>query len=68
MKSIGDVELITQFSFLLNTSYNAVFIRDFILHSTYNIDRIFVISAGIPVAWNKTIASNYSIKTLLSHE
>lgn len=65
--SMGHAAQLTEHSFLLVTEQNAVYIRDAIKNSPYDVDGIFVISADAPAAWRKVMADNDDIKTLL-HE
>lgn len=66
--SIGHTEQLSEHAFLLSSKESAVFIRDAIKNSPYDINRIFVANTGIPSAWRNLMAENSNIKYLFHEE
>lgn len=66
--SIGHTEQLSEHAFLLSSKESAVFIRDAIKNSPYDINRIFVANIGIPSAWRNLMAENSNIKYLFHEE
>ena len=66
--SIGHTEQLSEHAFLLSSKESAVFTRDAIKNSPYEINRIFVANAGIPSAWRNLMAENSDIKDLFHEE
>lgn len=67
MSSLGTTEQISEHAFLLYTDKTAIFIRDVIKNSPYDINRIFVASIALPAAWRNIMASSIDLKELF-HE
>lgn len=66
--SIWHTEQLSEHAFLLSSKESAVFIRDAIKNSPYDINRIFVANIGIPSAWRNLMAENSNIKYLFNEE
>ena len=66
--SIGQAEQLSEHAFLLVSKESAVFIRDAIKNSPYEVNRIFVANVGTPSAWRNLMADSLNIKELFHHE
>lgn len=66
--SIGRTEQLTPHSFILSAEQTAVYIRDAIKNSPYEITSIFVSSIQSTAAWRNVICDNTDLKAILNEQ